>query len=107
MQSAFTYTAADAAAACTWTTFQLTAWGISTPFVHQWFADLALRLPAGGVGRVVLNYERHEQLLSLDAFSGGIHIYGIDHLACAGPQAPAAVSAPHPRPGRKELGTFR
>lgn len=108
MQSAFTYTAADAAAACTWTTFQLRSWGVTSPAIHQWLAEATLRLPTGGTGRVVLNYERHEQLLSLDVFSGGVHVYGIDRLLCSEAAGGGAPTVPlQPKPGRGGLASFR
>ncbi len=80
MESAFTFTAADVVAARDWTEFQLSAWGVRTPYAHLWLSEAATRLTPGGTARVVLDYDPGEQLLSFDVWCNGARVYGMDDL---------------------------
>lgn len=78
MDSAFTYTSADLAEAAEWTAFQLRSWGVETPYVEYFLTEATLLLGPDRTGRVVLDYDPPQRLLSMDVWCGTDRLYGMD-----------------------------
>jgi hypothetical protein len=78
MESAFTYTASQAAEAVEWADFQLRAWGVGTPYVGFLIDEASALLGPGRTGRVVLDYDVARRLLSMDVWCGAERLYGMD-----------------------------
>ena len=80
MDSAFTYTSAHQAEAAEWTAFQLQSWGVRTPYVKHFLNEATGLLGPDRTGRVVLDYDAPQRLLSMDVWCGPDRLYGMDDL---------------------------
>ncbi len=78
MEAAFTYTAADLAAAQQWARSQASAWGVQSSIIDWSLTAAARQIDAEQVGRVVLEYDPPQHLLSIDVFCDGARLYGMD-----------------------------
>lgn len=77
MESAYTYTSSDLPQAREWTDFQLQSWGVRSSFA-DWFLTEATRVLGDRTGRVVLDYDAGNRLLSFDVWCEGVRLYGLD-----------------------------
>ena len=78
LRAALDYGRADVLGAQQWGQEQVRQWGVRSAFVALWLEQAAARLPAGTLGRAVLEYDPVARLLSCDVWLDGRRVYGMD-----------------------------
>ena len=80
MEATFDYTSATFAPAQDWAREQSRNWGVSTPYLSGWLQNGGDLLGDTDTGRAVLCFDPAERLLSLDIWSNGKRVFGMDDL---------------------------